>query len=162
MHYGRHLFVSELDTESSKVHLFVWPWVHFCTKGCQPYVHFLTKGSQPWVQDGTSGQAALGPFSYEGLPALFTFLDQGQLALSTRWYFRAVSPKYISGSIILSIISWDNSIISKVNYLKCQLSHASIISRVLVPERWRSWSQSWLWSRTRSVMLMSTDADVRL
>ena len=24
MHYGRHLFVSELDTESSKVHLFVW------------------------------------------------------------------------------------------------------------------------------------------
>ena len=35
MHYGRNLFVSELDTESSKVHLFVWCgglqdfiWVH--------------------------------------------------------------------------------------------------------------------------------------
>ena len=24
MHYGRHLFVSGSDTESSKVHLFVW------------------------------------------------------------------------------------------------------------------------------------------
>ena len=63
-----------------------------------PTYNTVLQGRQPYIQHGTSRQAALGTFLYQGLPALCTFLDQGQSALSKRRYFRAVSPRYIGGT----------------------------------------------------------------